>query len=49
MQTIQKQLDLATSKLGNVVGVTEDLQDESGLPMMEIVEELDDDDNVVCG
>jgi hypothetical protein len=28
--------------------VKENLTDESGLPVMEIVEVLDDDDNVIC-
>lgn len=49
IQTLQKQLETAENKLAaaNVVSNPDAATDDDGLPITEIMEELDDDDNVV--
>ncbi|RYP26942.1 hypothetical protein DL767_007864 [Monosporascus sp. MG133] len=49
VQTLEKQLETARNKLAaaSVVGNPDAATDDDGLPITEIVEELDDDDNVV--
>lgn len=48
VRTVQKQLDAAEKKLRSVVDVAEPiLEDEQGLPLTEIREELDEEDNVI--
>ena len=49
IQTLEKQLEAAENKLAaaTVVSNPDAATDEDGLPIMEIMEELDDDDNVI--
>ncbi|KAK7757081.1 hypothetical protein SLS62_001099 [Diatrype stigma] len=49
IQTLQKQLETAENKLAdtNVISDPDAATEEDGLPITEIMEELDDDDNVV--
>ena len=49
VETLEKQLEAAENKLAaaTVVSNPDAATDEDGLPIMEIMEELDDDDNVI--
>jgi len=48
VKTVQKQLDAAESKLATATIIsTPDVRNEEGLPLTEIVEELDDDGNII--
>jgi unconventional prefoldin RPB5 interactor 1 len=48
VKTVQKQLDAADQKLAAATIIsTPDVRNEEGLPMTEIMEELDDDGNVI--
>ena len=49
IQTLEKQVETAQNKLAaaTVVSNPDAATDEDGLPIMEIMEELDDDDNVI--
>ncbi|KAL7275837.1 hypothetical protein RUND412_001218 [Rhizina undulata] len=44
---VEKQIETGTKKLESLQAVGDELTTEYGLPMMEIHEELDDDDNVI--
>lgn len=47
ISTLEKQLEIAETKLATATIVTNpDVRDEEGLPITDIVEELDDDDNI---
>ena len=49
VKTVKKQLVLANDNLlAATVPVQPEVQNDEGLPLIEIVEELDDDDNVIC-
>ncbi|KAE7996949.1 hypothetical protein FH972_001625 [Carpinus fangiana] len=47
--TLAKQYDAAEMKLFNAVAIGQETYNEDGLPLAEINEELDEDDNVVVG
>lgn len=50
VRTVQKQLDTAEKKLATATIVSDPVAvDEDGLPISEILEELDEDDNVISG
>lgn len=50
VQTIQKQLDAAGNKLATTAIISSpDVRNEEGLPLMEIVEELDEEGNIISG
>ena len=48
-KSIQKQLTESKKRVSDLPSVTlPDMEDESGLPLTEINEELDEDGNVIC-
>ncbi|KAF2755749.1 hypothetical protein EJ05DRAFT_114073 [Pseudovirgaria hyperparasitica] len=49
VDSVSKQLSASEEKLQSLLGVKQEFQDEHGLPIMDIVEELDDDGNVISG
>ena len=49
IKTVKRQLDLANENLlAATVLVQPEVQNDEGLALIEIVEELDDDDNIIC-
>lgn len=49
IQSLQKQIQALEEKLELTLGVKSSLEDDKGLPLMEILEELDEDGNVISG
>ncbi len=50
IKALGKQLEAAENKLTAATIISNpDVRNEEGLPMTEIIEELDDDENVICG
>ena len=49
VKSMEKQLNLANEKLMTATVLAKpEIQNDEGLPLIEIVEELDDDGNILC-